>query len=301
MLSIQAQMLNQIFKSMPQEPIDAVHDYVKEREQNQKRKPAKKPKGITLEIVDFGGVDGEIIRPRNPDPKKVIWFIHGGGCTTGSALESRGCTYYLAEKLGYTIISNNYRLSPENKWPAQLDDCMVVYDRIITLGFDMSRVILIGGSAGAWLVLSVALRARDEKKVMPKGICAFSPLTNQADDLPSHHGNEKTDYMLKDMLYRPGQNIAVFGEATPPRAVMTDPYVSPYFGDYQGLPPIYLAVSGSEVLYDDATTLYEKLKAEGHPVEIEIVDGICHAYATFPMMPEARETLKKAIDFVENQ
>ena len=65
------------------------------------------------------------------------------------------------------------------------------------------------------------------------------------------------------------------------------------------MPPIFLAVSSYEVLYDDAVTLFEKLNKDGHPVEIDIVKGICHAYATLPMMPEAQETLKRAIHFVE--
>ena len=69
------------------------------------------------------------------------------------------------------------------------------------MGYDMRNVVLVGGSAGGWLALSVTLRVRDEGKILPKAVCAFSPITNQADDLPSHHGNEKTDYMLKNTLF----------------------------------------------------------------------------------------------------
>lgn len=299
MLSVQARFLNQIFKGIPAEDINEAHDYEKEREQNRARKLPRQPKGILVEQKTFGGINGEIITPANADMDKVIWYIHGGGCTTGSARESRSCTYYLAEKFGYTVIANDYRLAPESKWPAQLDDCMTVYESILKSGYDMNKVVLMGGSAGGLLVLSAALRARDEGKRMPKAICAFSPITNQADNLPSHHGNEKTDYMLKNTLFCPRQNVALFGEADSPREVMTDPYVSPYYGTYHGMPPIFLAVSDYEVLYDDSLSLFEKLKKEGHPAEIDIVNGICHAYATLPMMPEARRTLKKALDFAE--
>lgn len=299
MISIQAKMLNTIFQRMPAEDICIEHDYTEERARNAARKVPRCPDGIRVEETDFDGIYGEIITPSNAEKDKVIWFIHGGGCTTGSARESRECTFYLAKKFGYTIISSDYRLAPEHKWPAQLEDCMTVYDCISRLGYDMGDVVLAGGSAGGWLVLSVALRARDEGKKMPKAILSFSPITNQADDLPSHHGKEKTDYMLKNTLFCDRQTIALFGDAKPPREYMMNPYISPYFGDYRGMPPIYIAVSDLEVLYDDSVTLYEKLKEEGHEVALEIGKGLCHAYATLPMMPEAKKTLKNAIDFVE--
>lgn len=299
MLSIQAKMLNQIFKSMPAEDINTEHDYVAERARNAARKLPKLPDGVQVVEREYKGIGYEVITPANPKADKVIWFIHGGGCTTGSAKQSRGCTYYLAEKFGYTVIANDYRLAPEHIWPAQLDDCMDMYDGIVELGYEVKNIVLMGGSAGGLLVLSVSLRAKDEGRIMPKAVCAFSPITNQADDLKSHHGNEETDYMLKNSLFCDRQNLAVFGVAHPPREIMLHPYISPYYGDYKGMPPVFLAVSDAEVLYDDSVTLYEKLKKEGHPVEMDVVSGICHAYATLPMMPEAKKTLKNAICFIE--
>ncbi len=299
MPSVQAKMMNKIFAMIPAEAPDAVHDYVKEREQNASRKPPKAPRGVSLQLTDFHGIDGEIITPKKPDAGKVIWYIHGGGFTTGSALERRALTYYLADKYGYTVIANNYRLSPENQWPAQLDDCMKAYEGIVQQGYDMSQVVLMGESAGGSLVLSVALRIRDEGKKLPKAVVAFSPVTNQAEALPSHTENVPTDYMLKDALLRPGQNIAVFGDANPSEELMRSPYVSPYFGDYTGLPPIFLAASDTEVLYDDSTSLYQKLSQEDHKVQLDVAHGVCHAYPLFPQMPEAVKTIKRAMAFIQ--
>lgn len=300
MLSIQAKMLNLIFQKMPAEDVNVEHNYPKERAKNAARKVPKCPTGITLQETLFDGISGEIIIPVNARQDKIIWFIHGGGCTTGSAKESRECTYYLTKTFGYTIISTNYRLSPEYKWPAQLNDCMKVYNSILSMGYDMRNVVLVGGSAGGWLALSVTLRVRDEGKILPKAVCAFSPITNQADDLPSHHGNEKTDYMLKNTLFCERQNRALFGTGKPSRELLLNSYISPYYGNYKGMPPIFLAVSDLEVLYDDAVTLYEKLKAEKIYTELEVGKGLCHAYATLPMMPEAKKTLSNAVKFAES-
>lgn len=76
MLSTQAQMLNQIFKNMPAEDADVVHDYAKEREQNKNRELPEIPKGVTVQLMDFDGIDGEIITPAKPNPDKIIWYIH---------------------------------------------------------------------------------------------------------------------------------------------------------------------------------------------------------------------------------
>ena len=108
MLSIQAKMLNLIFQKMPAEDVNVEHNYPKERAKNAAGKVPKCPTGITLQETLFDGISGEIIIPVNARQDKIIWFIHGGGCTTGSAKESRECTYYLAKTFGYTIISVSY-------------------------------------------------------------------------------------------------------------------------------------------------------------------------------------------------
>ena len=140
MPSIQARMLNKIFQKMPKDPPGVEHDFVAEREQNARRKPPKLPRNVSLEEMDFDGISGEILRPvlgekerfeGNTDdlsePVQLIWYIHGGGFTTGSARESRDLTQYLVSKYRVPCIATNYRLSPEHRWPAHLDDCMQVY------------------------------------------------------------------------------------------------------------------------------------------------------------------------------
>ena len=183
---------------------------------------------------------------------KVIWYIHGGGFTTGSAKERRGICLYLAKRFGYTCVSNNYRLSPEHKWPAHLDDCMEFYRALLGQGYHAGDMLFAGESAGGTLVLSVALRAKAEGLPMPAGIWSFSPCTEQSEGFPSHTKNVVTDYMLGDALNRPGQNEAVFGSKSMDKEYLKDPYISPYYGDYTGLPPIYLAASDTEVLFDES-------------------------------------------------
>lgn len=301
MSSVQAKILNKIFQMLPKDPPGTKHDYAAERERNAKRKPPKLPKNVVLEQVNFDGVAGEILRPADVKAEgTVIWYIHGGGFTTGSAVERREITQYLASRYHITCISTNYRLSPEHKWPAHLDDCMKVYDCLVKQGADPGQLILMGESAGGTLVLSMGLRLAMEGKRQPKAIVAFSPCTEQSQQLNSHMENVKTDYMLGDALNRSDQFEAVFGiyGREGHEQMLKNPLISPYYGNYSDLPPVFLAASDTEILYDDSRILYEKLKAEGHLVEMDVKHDVCHAYPMFPMMPEAKETIEKAMRFV---
>ena len=298
MPSKEAKMINAMFKSMPREPEGTKHDYVAEREQNAKRPMPELPEGITLEKTEFDGISGEILRPEHPKDT-VIWYLHGGGFTTGSAKERRDITQYLAKTYEVTVISTNYRLSPEHKWPAHLDDCMKVYDELLRQGYDPKKMIFMGESAGGTLVLSTALRLAAEGKPQPAALVAFSPCTEQAVGLPSHTENIDTDYMLRDGTTRPEQYEAVFGINDRKACVemLKDPLISPYYGDYSDLPPVFFAASDTEVLYDDSRLLFERLKKEEHQVQLDVQHELCHAYPMLPVLPEARETIQKAMDF----
>lgn len=298
MPSKEAKMINEMFRTMPREPEGTKHDYVAEREQNAKRPIPELPEGITLEETEFGGISGEILKPEHPRDM-VIWYLHGGGFTTGSAKERRDITQYLAKTYETTVVSTNYRLSPEHKWPAHLDDCMKVYDELLRRGYDPKKMIFMGESAGGTLVLSIALRLAAEGKPQPAAIASFSPCVEQADGLPSHTENVETDYMLRDATTKPEQYEAVFGieDRAANAEMLRDPLISPYYGDYSQLPPIFLAASDTEVFADDARYLYRKLKEEGHVAELDMQHEVCHAYVIMPMMPEAKETLQKTMDF----
>ena len=81
---------------------------------------------------------------------------------------------------------------------------------------------------------------------------------------------------------------------------LSDPLVSPYYGNYENIAPIFLSASDSETLYDDTIILYEKLRNEDHKVELDIAHGVCHAYPILSYMPEARTTIAKAFAFIES-
>ena len=295
MPSIEARITNLIFRLMPHDKEGEAHDYEAERRRND-RKPPRLPRGVFLEEFDLNGHIAERITKKGND-KGLLFYIHGGGFTTGSAKERRMFTYYAVDHFGYDCISVNYRLAPENRWPAQIEDCLLAYENVLKKGYDPKTIVFAGESAGGTAILSLALLAKRRGLPLPKAILAFSPCTDQYRDLPSHRKNIKTDYMLKDAVARGIFDVLL--EEGKDREALKDPLLSPYYGNYEGMPPIFLSVSDSEVLCDDTLVLYDKLKRQGHHVQLNIEHGLCHAYQIMPYMPEARKTLEKAFAFAD--
>ena len=295
MPSIQARVTDWVLRLMPHDKPGQPHDYVAERKRNDVKQPVV-PRDIKLEEADLNGFNAEIIT-REGNDKGLVFYIHGGGFTTGSARERRVITCYLVEHCGYDCISINYRLAPENKWPAHIEDCFTAYEHVLKMGYDPNRTVVMGESAGGTLALSLGLLIKDRGSRMPKAIVALSPCTDQYSDLPSHKGNISTDYMLRDAVSR-GLTETLF-DHEPDASQLRDPLISPYYGNYEGLPPIFLSASDSETLYDDSVLLYQKLKREGHDVEFVKEHGLCHAYQIMTYMPEARKTLDKMCEFLD--
>ncbi len=295
MPSLQARMMNRLFKSMPHEDEDKPHDYEQERKQND-RQPPKTPKGVVVEQLEFAGMNTEWLH-KEGNQKGLIYYIHGGGYCTGSAKERRQLTQDLVYRHGYNCIACDYRLAPENKWPAQLDDCLRGYQALLEHGADPQRIIFMGESAGGTMVLSLPLRLKELGLPQPKAIISFSPCVNHAEHYPSHFENSKTDYMLRDAVAK-GMGEPVFGKDAS-KEYLQSPCISPIYGDYRGLPPIFLSASDTEALFDDAKVLHDKLKQLGHRTELDVQHGVCHAFQMFPFMPEARKTMKKVMAFLE--
>ena len=296
MVSIAARIMNFIFKSMPVGPMDESHDFAAERERNSSTKVPKKPKDVEIEELIINGFPAERLTKKG-NSKGTVLYIHGGGFTTGSAKERRYLTQYLADKCGYDCIAINYRLAPENRWPAMPEDCLAAYREILEMGYKPEELIFMGESAGGTLVFSLAFLARDNGLPQPKAIVAFSPATDNASDLPSHTLNIKTDYMLRDAVAK-GITGPLFGGPVD-EETLKDPLLSPINGDFTELPPVFLSASDTEVLYDDSVLMCGKLESEGHDVELDIQHGVCHAFQTLPFMPEAKRSISKALAFVE--
>lgn len=288
MPSLFAHATNLVFRCMPQDKPGQLHDYAAERKRND-RKPPRPPKGVTVRLGELGGLSAEFIQKAG-NQKGTVFYIHGGGFTVGSARERRAVCQYITARYGYNCVTFNYRLAPENLWPAPLEDCLTAYTALLKTGVSPEEIVFMGESAGGTLVLSLALLLKEKELPQPRALVALSPCVTQVDKLPSYTRNAATDYMLRTAVAE-GKIKVVFGSRANDSEYLRQPTISPLYGDFSGLPPVILSASDTEALLDDSKVLYEKLQKQGHQVTLDIRHGVCHAFQVFTAMPEAKQAL----------
>lgn len=246
--------------------------------------PAQTPEGQTLH--------GEWNYVNRAHMKKyVILYCHGGGYSTGSCLYARTLTGKLAMSTSMDVLSFDYRLAPENPYPAATQDAMRVWNYLMLLGYGARDVILAGDSAGGNLALSLTLKLREEGRLLPRGLVLMSPWTDLTSSGESHHTKAEIDPVLnagylEEMIrnYAEGQELE-------------NPFISPLFGDYVGFPPTYIQVGGNEILLDDSVLLYKKLLKANVSVRLDKFDGMWHVFQMSPFKT-AYEAMDRNAEFI---
>lgn len=261
-------------------------------------------KEILIENVEIGGVSGidtegreEMIRGewltvnRAHMKKYVILYCHGGGYSTGSSLYARTLTSKLTTSTSMDVLSFDYRLAPENPYPAAVKDAMEVWNYLMLLGYGARDIILAGDSAGGNLALSLVLKLKEEGRLLPRGLILMSPWTDLTSSGKSHETKADIDPVLNagylaEMIhnYADGQEL-------------TNPFISPLFGNYDGFPPTYIQVGSNEILLDDSMMLYKKLLKANVSVKLDVFKGMWHVFQMSPFKT-AYEAMDKNAEFI---
>lgn len=241
---------------------------------------------------ESGSIHGEWIYVNRAHMKKyIILYCHGGGYSTGSSLYARTLTTKLASSTSMDVLSFDYRLAPENPYPAAAQDAMQVWDYLMLLGYGARDVILAGDSAGGNLALSLCLQLKNQGRLMPRGLVLMSPWTDLTASGRSHVTKAEIDPVLNaSYLEQMIENYAAGQD-------LTDPLISPLFGDYEGFPPIYIQVGSNEILHDDAVLLYKKLLKDNVSVKLDVFKGMWHVFQMSPFKT-AYEAMDKNAEFI---
>ena len=265
----------------------------------------------------FEGVLGSLVVPRDELRGGVIMYIHGGGFTCGSIKYARGFAAVLAAECGMKTFCVEYRLAPENPYPAALDD---VYNAYIALlhggggGTPGERIILAGESAGGGLIYSLCLRLRAEGVELPAGIIAISPWCDLTMSGESYGNNKEADPSLtpERLLFFANSYVGGYvGDDNPrPKNVAKkdfdieieekkrDPLVSPVFADLAGMPPSLIFAGGDEMLLSDAETMHKKLIDAGCESTLVVRPEMWHAYVLYALK-SAKKDYDTINDFVK--
>ncbi|WP_024802767.1 alpha/beta hydrolase [Nocardia sp. BMG51109] len=227
--------------------------------------PAKSGVGVTRQIV--GGLYTEVHTPCETVPGRMLLYIHGGGFCLGNARTYRGLVSRLADQLGAVAYVPNYRLAPEDPFPAAVDDVLSLYSALVDDVPELQgevesqgEVVVAGDSAGGGLTLSLAVAAREQGLPLPTVlgmICPALDLREEARvDLPAHN---RDPVLTTELLNR-------FSDAYCASADTSDPRMSPLLADMAGLPPMVLDTAELCPLRRSSQRLRDKCRAAGIPV-----------------------------------
>jgi acetyl esterase/lipase len=243
-------------------------------------------------MVNESPVRGEWISVHAPDPRAIVLYIHGGGYVACSPQTHRPIAAGLARLTGLRVLSLDYRLAPEHKFPAASEDALAAY-RHLRKQYPDTPIAVAGDSAGGGLAISLMLRLKNEGETLPACAVCFSAWTDLTASGESVRLNEMRDRM--------------FYASTPPKfaAAYVDSdqleniHASPVFGDFTGMPPILLQVGSTEILVDDSRRIHQKIQAAGGISEMQIYDDVFHSWQMgIGLLPEADAAMKSAAEFI---
>lgn len=251
------------------------------------------PEGVHVEVVDAGGVAAEWVNAPDADADHVLLWLHGGGYCLGSLGTIRNLAGRLSVVSGSFVLTADYRLAPEHRFPAAVDDALEVYRWLLQHGTDPTRMAIGGDSAGGGLTVATLVALRDRGEPLPAAAVCLSPWVDMACEAPSFTTNGATDPIVD----QPGiKDLAA--HYLGPDGDPTHPLASPIHADLSGLPPMLIHVAGAETLLDDGKELARRAEEAGVDVTLEVWEDMLHVWHFFDGLPEAEQALARVGDFV---
>ncbi|GAB2642949.1 alpha/beta hydrolase [Gordonia jinhuaensis] len=227
----------------------------------------------------------------------LVVFFHGGGWVVGSPASHAAPAKRIAARAGVDVVSVDYRLAPENPFPAAVDDALAAWRFAVATapawGLDPRSVVLAGDSAGGNLSAVVAQQVRGDE-ITPALQVLIYPVTDLAAKSASYHEFSSGFYLTEEQMN-------LFREQyVPANTDLADPRISPLrAADVGGVAPAHVVVAGFDPLRDEGLAYAEKLRAAGVPVSVERAGSMIHGFANLAKVsPESGAVLDRIGDAI---
>jgi acetyl esterase/lipase len=254
------------------------------------------PKDVNIRVVNEDGINGEWVWWDGESDEHVIFYLHGGGYVACSPQLYRPFTAELARQSKARVFALDYRLAPEHRFPAPLEDATTAYRWLLAQGIAPHRLVIGGDSAGGGLTVATLVALRDAGVSLPAFAFCLSPWTDLAATGVSYLTNARRDPMFYGDALKPIAQIYLNGASD------TDPLASPLYADLTGLSPLHAFVSNTEVLYDDAVGLIARAEQCGVEARLHIADRQPHVWPVFVgLIPEAPATIREVVGLIEQK
>jgi acetyl esterase/lipase len=248
-----------------------------------------------VESVTIGGVPAHWFGEADLAARNgTLLYLHGGAWCLHLPGLYAAFAATLCRRTGMRVLLPDYRLAPEQPYPAAVEDCFAVY-RALAEGPGGSPRVIAGDSAGGSLALVTLMRARDAQLALPACGVLLSPSTDLTLSGPSAQYNEAADPMFSagasDLLpgiYCPGVDRG-------------HSWLSPLFGDWRGLPALYFLVGSTEMLLDDSVRGCDRARQAGVDARIDVWVALPHVFPLFRFLPESRDALERIAGFIREK
>jgi len=226
-----------------------------------------------------GTIPARLYRPQEGGTLPLLVYFHGGGWVIGNLEGYDNVCRDLAAKTGSAILSVDYRLAPEHRFPAAADDCFAATAwaraSAAALGIDPARIAVAGDSAGGNLAAVTALMARDRGGPPLRFQLLIYPVTCGRMDTPSYRDNAEGYLLTRDAM------TWFWGHYTPRAADRELPYAAPLrAADLRGLPPALVLTAEFDPLRDEGEAYAARLREAGVPTTLRRYDGQIHGFFT---------------------
>lgn len=227
-------------------------------------------------------------KPEGKGPFPVVIYYHGGGFVIADKNVYDAGARAIAKQANAIVVSPNYRLAPENKFPAAHQDAYAVYKwatvNAASFGGDDKHIALAGESAGGNLAVATAIAARDAKIQAPYAVVAIYPLTQTSLQTESYQ-----KFSDAKPLNRPMMQWFVKNYTSSPKD-LEDPRLDLVHAKLKGLPPVTIINAQIDPLFDDGAQLEAALKDADVPVKRIVFDGVTHEFfGTAALVKDAQD------------
>lgn len=250
---------------------------------------------IGVEALTVAGRAAEWLRAPGAQAERAILYLHGGGYVMGSLNTHRSLGGEVSRAAQAAVLMLDYRLGPEEPFPAAVEDGVAAYRWLLDTGFAPHNLAIAGDSAGGGLTAATLVAARDQQLALPAAAVCISPWSDMTCSNESYQTRAEADPMI-------GPDIGKMVDLYLQGKDATDPYASPNFADLGSLPPLLIHVGRDEVLLDDAIKLDHKARADGVDSTLEVWEDMIHVWHAFhPMLPEGRDGIVRVGQFLRDK
>ena len=256
----------------------------------------KRSKKFNYSIRQLNGVNYEILAPKQKGNDKVVLLLHGGSYKVPLVDMYRRLAEKISKSLNYCTVYNlDYRVFPENKHPAQIEDTVAMFQEMQRQGVETKNTVFIGDSAGANLALTSTLYMRDNGMDLPSAIICFSlwgDMTNSGNSIVENCYRDPFGGIARRKKIEDNWKYLHRISAFAKELDRSSPYVSPSFADYTNFPPVTLICGEAEMDRSANETAYENMKKAGVDAELHMFDGMFHDFYLIPFFPETKRAFE---------